>query len=237
MSRQEVEAMIEELSTNVGLTEALADDLLDTGGLVQWAAAHVQDLDDDAEAEFTAISEGVEAKVQELNEAGYDLPVIVLALWFHIQRLELFLRDAPEEETEDVTPMAEYLPFEEDLPETPMRPVDEVEELIENLGTNIGLTEALMDDLLDAGHLVTWAATRSHDAMSPGGETEFTEAVEEFTEFLTDQREAGREWPLIVYAVWMHVQEVERFLRLNQPTPDRDDDGDDGSEENLRGFY
>ena len=159
--------------------------------------------------------------------------VVVLGLWYHIQQLELFLRDTPEEQKEDVTPTHEYLPFEERLPETPMRPVEEVEDLIEELSTNAGLTEALMDDTLDAGHLVTWAATRSYDAMSTEGEEAFSEVVEDLAEFAAEQREAGREWSSIVYAFWMHVQEIERYLRLNQPTPDS---AGNEEPENLRGF-
>lgn len=236
MSRADVEALIEDLSQNLGLTEALADDMLDAGTLVTWAAGQFAEMDEEeAEKEFTELSEALERHVQDLREEGYDTPMIVLGLWVHIQQIELNLRDVPDEQREEVTPVVDYLPFDERLPDTPMRPADEVEDLITDLSQNIGLTEALADDMLDAGNLVTWAATRTHDGMSPGGEAEFTDVVARFGEFIRDHREEGYDWSLIVYTIWAHVQEIERFLRLNQPAS-RGRSDDEEEEASPRGF-
>ena len=225
-SRDAVIDTILELSTNVGLTEALADDVLDASNIVQWAASHVHA--DDAENIEHDVSEATADlgdHIRQLSQAGYDIPVIVLGLWFHLQQLELFLRDTPEDEREDaeMTPFSEYLPVDAKMPATPLRPEEEVEAFIQDLGTHVGLTEALLDDALDAGHLVTWAATRSHDAMGPGGEAEFEQVVEGLAEFVATQEDAGRDFAVIVWAIWMHVQGLERTLREEQPEPPSSD--------------
>lgn len=237
MSRAEVEALIEDLSQNIGLTESLADDMLDAGSLMSWAAGQFAQMDEEeAETAFTELSDALETHIQDLREEGYDTPIIVLALWVHIQQIELHLRDVPEEKKEEVTPVVDYLPFDERLPDTPMRPAEEVEDLITDLSGNIGLTEALADDMIDAGNLVTWAATRTHDGMSPGGEAEFTEVVKHLGQFVQEQREAGYDWSLIVYTIWAHVQEVERFLRLNKATTGGESDDEDDEDTRPRGF-
>lgn len=99
MSQDEVEDLIENLSTHVGISTALADDMLDAGQLVMWAANESSLDEAEAQAELNDVSEDVQAFVNEqLQEEGRDVEMVILGLWMHIQGLEQKLQEAPAEE-------------------------------------------------------------------------------------------------------------------------------------------
>lgn len=98
---------------------------------------------------------------------------------------------------------------------------DEVEELIENLSTHVGISTALADDMLDAGHLIMWAADAA-ELDKEEAEAELEAVTEEFGEFIQEQIQNDREIEFVVLGMWMHIQEIERRLR---EAPTREDEG------------
>lgn len=108
---------------------------------------------------------------------------------------------------------------------------DEVEELIEDLSTHVGISTALADDMLDAGQLVMWAADTAE--LDKGeAEAELEAVTEEFGEFIQEQLQEGRELEFIILGLWVHIQEIERRLK---EAPTKEDDGPE--EPHNRMFY
>lgn len=108
---------------------------------------------------------------------------------------------------------------------------DEVEELIENLSTHVGLSTALADDMLDAGHLIMWA-TDEADLDEAEAEAELEATVEELGGFIGEQLEDDRDLEIVILGLWMHIQEIER--RLSE-APAKEDDGPEDPHDRM--FY
>jgi uncharacterized NAD-dependent epimerase/dehydratase family protein len=115
--------------------------------------------------------------------------------------------------------------------EVPAMSRDEVEEFIENLSTHIGLTEALADDMLDAGHVVTWAANEAN-VDEETAQSELEEVVGDLETWIGDELADDRDVEMIVLGLWTHIQELER--RLSE-APTEEDDGPDNPHDRM--FY
>ena len=99
MSQDEVEELIENLSTHVGISTALADDMLDAGQLVMWATNEASVSEAEAQEELNDISEDVQEFINEqLQEEDRDVEMVILGLWMHIQGIEQKLSEGPVEE-------------------------------------------------------------------------------------------------------------------------------------------
>lgn len=102
MTSEEVEELIQDLSTNIGISEALADDMLDAGYLISWAA-HENDFDEAAaQRELERILDDLSEFVQEELDKGRDMSMLVIAFWYRLQEMdEAMKEDAPKEEVDE----------------------------------------------------------------------------------------------------------------------------------------
>ena len=90
------------MSTHVGLSEALADDMLDADYLISWAA-HENDFDEaNAHRELEGILDDLKEFIQTELSEGREMSMVAIALWYHIQDMEEALRqEAPKVEVDD----------------------------------------------------------------------------------------------------------------------------------------
>lgn len=103
MSREEVEDVIEALSTHVDIRDFIADDMLDAAHLVTWATGqtHEDRTEEEVDDLVNGMLDDTAAFVQGQLEEGYDIEIVVLGLWLTIQNLEESMRSAPSEEVPD----------------------------------------------------------------------------------------------------------------------------------------
>ena len=101
MDKDEVEELIEDLSTHIGISSSLADDMLDAGHLVMWAANEADITEEEARAELNEVGADLHDFIaKELHEEDRELEIVILGLWMHIQKMEQNMREAPVEEDE-----------------------------------------------------------------------------------------------------------------------------------------
>lgn len=103
MTREEVEELIQDLSTNVGLSTALADDMLDAGHVIMWATKEADLDEEEAQQELSDVVHNLEGWIQDELEDNRDVEMVLLGLWAHIQELERQLREAPGEADDEAT--------------------------------------------------------------------------------------------------------------------------------------
>ena len=110
------------------------------------------------------------------------------------------------------------------MDDRPVMTREEVEELIENLSTNIGIAEALADDMLDAGHLISWAAHESNVGQEEA-QNKIEEVSKDLTEFIQKEIDEGKDIEIVAMGLWYHIQNIERRLReeASEKEPVEDD--------------
>lgn len=103
MSREEVEEVIEQLSTHVDIRKFIADDMLDAGHLVTWATGQTHEgrTEEEVGDLINEILDETAAFVQDRLDDGYDIEIVILGLWLTIQNLEESMRSAPSEEIDE----------------------------------------------------------------------------------------------------------------------------------------
>jgi len=117
------------------------------------------------------------------------------------------------------------------MSDVPAMSREEVEELIENLSTHVGLTEALADDMLDAGYVVTWAAEEAN-VDEETAKAELEDVVGDLEDWIGDELADDRDVEMIILGLWAHIQELEKRLR---EAPTEADDGPDNPHDRM--FY
>ena len=100
---------------------------------------------------------------------------------------------------------------------------EEVEELIQDLSTNIGISEALADDMLDAGYLISWAA-HENDFDEAAAQRELERILDDLSEFVREELEKGRDTSMLVIALWYRLQEMEEAIEEEVPKEVVDDE-------------
>jgi len=98
-----------------------------------------------------------------------------------------------------------------------------VEDLIRDLSTNVGISEALADDMLDVGYLISWAA-HENDFDEATVHRELESILEDLKEFIREELSDGREMSTVAIALWYQIQDMERRLREESPKEEVDDE-------------
>lgn len=109
------------------------------------------------------------------------------------------------------------------MKDRPSMTKEEIEEVIHDLSTNIGISEALADDMLDAGHLISWVA-HENDLDEDEAQEELNEVSERLTEFIRDELDEGMDIDMVALGMWMHIQNIEERLRQEAPKEEVDDE-------------
>jgi precorrin-2 methylase len=109
------------------------------------------------------------------------------------------------------------------MKDRPAMTKDEIEELIHDLSANIGIAEALADDLLDAGHFISWAA-HENDLDEEEAQEELEDISEDLTEFIRDELDEGKDVEMVALGMWYHIQNIEEKLREEAPKEEVDDE-------------
>lgn len=109
------------------------------------------------------------------------------------------------------------------MKDRPAMTSEEVEELIQDLSTNVGISEALADDMLDAGYLISWAA-HENDFDEAKAHHELEKVLDDLKEFIQEELSEGREMSMVAIALWYQIQDMEERLREEAPKEEVDDE-------------
>jgi CO dehydrogenase/acetyl-CoA synthase alpha subunit len=109
------------------------------------------------------------------------------------------------------------------MKDRPAMTSEEVEELIQDLSTNVGISEALADDMLDAGYLISWAA-HENDFEEAAAHRELERTLDDLKEFINEELSEGRDMSTIVIALWYQMQEMDERIRQEAPKEEVDDE-------------